>query len=167
MKNNQSTLVLAAFLLAGSAISCSMFGGGTSNGNAKSNGNSMSNKNIASSTPVPATDCPTTTFSPSELKDGLAKYEGCTLNIQGKLWEVRTDYVTLIDTSARASGSGDLLCGGNFSGGKYSEIGLELTGIRFRQQYERLPVATFTGKVETASGYTGLKNCVLTNVQRR
>jgi len=100
MKNNQTILVFVALILAGSVIACSMFGGSNSNGNANSNGNSMANSSIASSTPVPAADCPTSPVSVSEVKGSgaLDKYMGCMLSVKGKLWDVRYESVTMIDT---------------------------------------------------------------------
>jgi len=153
MKKNQTILIFAALILTGSVIACSMFGGSNSNGNTNSNGNSMSNTNIASSTPRPAADCPTTTFSVSELKDSLAKYEGCTLSIRGKLWEVRPEYVTLIDTFERTDYNGSISCGGSFSGSTYSDIGFKISNMKINQQYDKLPTATFTGTVKTVDGY--------------
>ena len=155
------TLLSISFVLA-----CNLFSGSNTNGSGNTNTAANSNR-VATPKPVPA-DCPASAISVKESSDKqLEKYEGCTLSVRGKLWDVRPDMVELIDANDRAKGSDSIILGGNFSGGKYSEIGLELTGIRFRQQYDRLPIATFTCTVNNVSGYIGLRDCTLTNVEKR
>ena len=105
-----------------------------------------------------------------EVKTDIKKYEGCTLSVRGQLWEVRNEFVDLMDTDERFNPSIDssknLGCSGNFSGNTYSDIETKLRDLRAKSQFDNFPVATFTGTVKTTDGYTGLRDCVLTNVQR-
>jgi len=38
--------------------------------------------------------------------------------------------------------------------------------MKVNQQFDKLPTATFTGKIEKVGAYTGMTNCVLTDVQK-
>ena len=146
-----------------------MFGGSNSNGSANSTvNNTTANSNIASSTPRPAADCPTSPVNVSEVKGsgGLDKYLGCTLSVKGKLWDVRYDMVVMIDTADRTDYNGSFGCPGSFSGSTYSDIGLKVSTMKVNQQFDKLPTATFTGKVIKIDSYTTITNCALTDVQK-
>lgn len=165
MKNNQTIVLFLGLFLACIALSCSSLSNTTVNKNG--NGNSVANSNIASNSPKPvaAANCPTGTLGVKEFKDKGNDYEGCLLSVQGKLWAITNDVATLIDTSDRTDYNGALYIGGNFGGGKYTDIALKISKMKIDQQYDRLPGVTFTGTVETTNGFTGLKNGVLSNVQ--
>lgn len=158
---NMNSLALALLLFALNAV----LGCGSS---AESNGNaynSSANTNAATAAPKKAdpANCPTYSVGVKDFKENGKNFEGCRVGIEGKLWEVRNDMVTLIDKTDRTDYTGSIYIGGNFSDGRYTDIQLRISKMKIDQQYDRLPVVTFTGNVETNSGYTSIKNAVLTN----
>jgi hypothetical protein len=163
MKKDQTIVLFSVLFFLCSALSC----GSSGSSNVNENGNkAANNKNVSNSPkPVAAADCPTGTLGVKEFKDKGKDYEGCLLSVQGKLWAITNDVATLIDTSDRTDYNGALYIGGNFAGGKYTDIALKISKMKIDQQLDRLPVVTFTGTVETANGFTGLKNGNLSNVQ--
>lgn len=166
MRKNLTVGIFSSFLLVGLTLSCGLFGNKSVSEN--SNAATVANSDKTAVSPAPsAVDCPQTTLTVNDTKDkGLDKYAGCTVSIQGKIWEVKTDVITLIDAADRTDYNYSLFIGGNFSSGTYSDIALKISNLKVNQQFDRLPVATFTGKVEKVSGYSSIKNSVLTNVQR-
>lgn len=171
-EKNAKTFVLALLLCAACLISCKVFGSKSSsynNSNNSNNSNTVSNENDNSTTTT-ARDCPSGNVNVSTIKSsgGLDAYVGCTLSIAGKLWEVRNETVTLIDVSDRTDYNGALYCGGNFTSSSYYSIASKISDIKLRQEYDRLPVVTFTATVrKSSSGYAGLTDCILTDVQQR
>lgn len=158
MKTHHITL----FLIAISALSCNLF-------DAKKGETRAANRTELSSAPKSSpSECPTATLSVNETKnEGLKKYEGCLISLRGKIWDVRgIDSIALIDTSERTDYNHVLSIAGDFSGATYYEIGRKISDLKINGDYDRLPTATFTGTVETASGYSSLKNSILTEVQK-
>jgi hypothetical protein len=163
MKKNQTIvfIILAVF-----GLSCGLLGNKT-NVNETGNSNSINNNNVSNSTPIAKAECPKYPISVSETKDkGLEKYIGCVLSVKGKVWDVTSSVITLIDSADRTDYNYSLFIGGNFSGGTYFEIGQKISKLKADQQFDRMPVATFAGTVEKTGDYTSLKNCVLSDVQR-
>jgi hypothetical protein len=162
MKNNQTIVLFLSLLLACFAVSC----GSSDNSNANANGNRSTNSanNANSPKKVAAADCPATPLGVKEFKDKGKDYEGCSVSVQGKLWEVKNEVATLIDTYDRTDYNGALYIGGNFTDSRYFDIQMKVSKMKIEQQYDKLPVVTFTGIVETVGGSTGLKNGILGNV---
>jgi hypothetical protein len=160
MKKNQ-VMILFLALLSSFTLSC----GSSDSTNVSENSNKAANNTNVANSPkkVAAADCPTIPLGVKEFKDKGKDYEGCAVSVQGKLWEVRNDMATLIDTSDRTDYNGALFIGGSFTDSRYSDIQMKISKMKIDQQYDKLPVVTFTGSVETKDGYTGLKNAVLTN----
>jgi hypothetical protein len=158
MKNHHIALILIAV----SALSCNLFDG-------QKRETAAANRPELSSAPKPSpAECTTSTLSVNETKnEGLKKYEGCLVSLRGKIWEVRgRNAIALIDTSERTDYNHVLSIAGDFSGATYYEIGRKISDLKINGDYDRLPTATFTGTVETASGYSSLKNSILTEVQK-
>lgn len=164
MKKNQTIILILALFTICAGLSCGSADSKSAIENG--NGNTIANRSVSGTPKSAPVDCPTTPISVSATKDkGLEKYEGCQLSVRGKIWDVRRESITLIDEAERTDYNYSLFIGGNFTDSRYSDIGLKISKLKIDQQLDRLPVATFTGTVEKVSGYTSLKNSVLTNVQ--
>lgn len=155
--------MITATVLVGLTLGC----GNWSNLTSTSNANNLSdNSNIASANaPKKAapSDCPTSALSVTEFKSSGKNYEGCLVSVTGKLWEVQSATAALIEQNERTDYNGVLYIGVNFSDNRYFDIQSKISKMKIDQQYDRLPVVTFSGSGETNSGYTGLKNAVLTD----
>lgn len=94
----------------------------------------------------------------------LEQYMGCTITVRGKLWEVRDEYVVLIDTTERTDGNSSRYCAGDFTSATYTQVEDKLTQLKMNSDYEKLPKVTFSGTVKATEGSDsiGLKNCVMT-----
>jgi hypothetical protein len=168
MKKNRLNILSALILLIGFSLACNSFSGGASNENPAFDGNKNSANADADNTPVKATaECPTATLSVNDAKNnGLKKYEGCTVSLRGKLWDIQSTTAEIFDANDRTNYNGSVFVGGNFSGSKFSDVGLKLSKMKIDQKYDQLPVVTFTGTVKTVSGYIGLKDSLLSDVQK-
>jgi len=161
MKNNKAIVIFLGLILIGTTLSCKLFGGGSDSGGGNTSfANKNSNLNVSKS----GEECPTTVlFASKVMGSKLEKYDGCTLNVKGTMWDVRYDQMVLVDPYETSELNGSIKCSGEFSGSSYSQIGSKLTSIRSQREFDKLPVATFTVTVKKTGGSAALTDCVMSD----
>lgn len=164
-------LLITSIFVLGLAAAC---GSPSGNTNSKSPNSNAANMNTAASngytslpTPPPAANCPTEPMDVVYLMDRNAgaatRFNGCTVGVKGKLWDVNAQVATVIPATDRTLGTTYANCGGDFSAATYSSIASGLADKKTRGQYDALPVVTFSCKVD-GNGY--LSQCVLQDASR-
>ncbi len=152
MRNQITNLALILFAT-GFVLSCGMFGG-------------SENKVIGNSAKKAGVNCPTQSISVTEAKGGLAKWENCELSVEGKIWEIKSDVISLIETTDRNDLNGAFVVSGTFTDSRFGTIGQRIEDNKLSQNFDKLPIAIFTGIVEIQGGSGKLTHCHLTDSRK-
>ena len=166
MTKNKKIILILELLLIGSITACSLPGSKSHSTKRNEEINAYANDSIVQANLKPSPeDCPKTTLSVDETKNkALEKFEGCLVSVRGKIWEINGDNsISLIDTTERTGYNDKIILSGDFSNDAYYEIGRNISELKLNSEYERLPIATFTGTVDSDAW---LENCVLTDVEK-
>lgn len=154
MKNSKTVVSLLGLILVGTALSCKLFSGAT-DGNGNSSGTNSNNTN-SSLKSKSGEECPTTALGVSTLQYGtqVKKYDGCSLSVEGKLWDVQ--YSTII-LSEDDQGLNKVDLAGDFSSATYLKIQAKVSEIKRQGDFNKLPNVTFDCRVNNAA----LTGCAL------
>ena len=150
---NQITNIAVILLATGLVLSCGMFSG---------KGNSA----VGTSANKPGVNCPTQSISVTEAKGGITQWENCELSVEGKIWEIKSDVISLIEITDRTDLNGAFVVSGTFTDSRFGTIGQRIEGDKLSQSYDKLPIVTFTGIVETNGGSAKLTHCHLTDSRK-
>lgn len=158
---NQTIILVSSLLLIGSAVSCNLFGKKSDGSRNKETNKSADSSIVAANSKSSAADCPQKTLWIIETKNkALEKYEGCLLRVQGKIWEIEGDNKIVLTNQSDMTGYDDkFLISGDFSNSTYSKIGDQISEIKLKGDYEKLPIVTFTCAVGSEAS---LESCFLT-----
>lgn len=175
MKIKRTINLFLSLILIGAMLACKSSSSASLNENAdaKSYGgaddSTFAEANKNASTPVPiAKHCPleVQSFSAKDVEDGaIDKYNGCTINVAGKLQAVSPEYATIYDADSNKTVS----CGGNFSSETYSAIGHKLYDLKSKGWgNSKFPDVRFSAKVKLAAGASSalLTDCVMTSFNK-